>query len=105
MNWEQKLQALNALAQCKLIMRKPGDWYVSQSVEVKDGNILCGSYGNGETPDVAVDDHWQVLTNLHPEQCLVTCAYGEKRKAVRWTGFMWDRVDESPAPTQVCAGS
>ena len=64
LTWEQKLAALNALSECSLKMRKPGDWYVSQSVEVKqtegDG-VLVGSYG-GTTPQEAVEEHWNALT-------------------------------------------
>ena len=94
MNWEQKLEALNALAECSLKMRKPGDWYVGHSVEVKVGAILEGRYGNGETPQDAVEDSWRKLTELNPGEYLVTRAYSGSRKAVRWNGYMWESVDE-----------
>lgn len=100
MDWEQKLQALNAVAECHLIMRKPGDWYVSQSVDVKNGSVLEGRYGNGSTPEEAVNEHWQELTELDRGQYIVGRTYldGEvtKRMAVRWNGFMWDHVEEKP---------
>lgn len=97
MTWEQKLQALCAFAECHLIMRKPGDWYVSQSVEVKDNGVLIGSFGNGADPEEAVLDHWDTLTEkLAPHQYLVTRAMSGNRKAVRWNGFMWESVNETP---------
>ena len=72
MNWEQKLEALNALAECSLKMRDPGNWYVSQSVEVKVGAMLVGRYGNGESPQEAVEDNWRQLTELNPGCLLYT---------------------------------
>ena len=47
MDWEHKLAALNTLADHKLIMRKPGDWYVAAPIEVGDNSLLYGIYGNG----------------------------------------------------------
>lgn len=100
MDWEQKLQAFNALTECKLIMRKPGDWYVSQQVDVKQGSCLSGIYGNGKTPQAAVEDHWQRLTSLPKDQYIVAREYWDgdtcKRLAVRWNGFMWDHIQEKP---------
>jgi hypothetical protein len=90
MNWEQKLHALNSLAECKLIMRKPGDWYVSQRTEVKreSDSVLTGKFGNGPTPQAAVDNHWQELTgNL--DEFIVLEAYAGCRRHVQWNGFMW----------------
>lgn len=95
MTWEQKLAACQALSACSLKMREPGDWYVSQDVEIKDKSILKGEYGNGTTPEEAVEDHWTRLTQLAAHEYLVTRAGGgELRKAVRWNGFMWDQVIE-----------
>jgi hypothetical protein len=97
MNYEQKLEALNALSEAALLMRKPGDWYVQQHVEVKQGGILATLYGNGATPECAILDHWdQLVTNLPGGQYLVVhAAASELRQAVRWNGFMWARVEES----------
>lgn len=104
MHWETKLHALNALAECKLLMRKPGDWYVSQQVDVRRGHCLVGVYGNGATPQEAVEDHWNLLTTLPADEYLVGREFWEgetcTRKAVRWNGFMWDHVKE---PTKVAA--
>lgn len=103
MDWEQKLQALNALSECKLVMRKPGDWYVDQGTSIKEhgGCVLRGSYGNGRTPQEAVEQHWQELTELAANQYLVSKDIFDgqtyNRKTVRWNGFMWDHVEEKTA--------
>lgn len=91
MTWEQKLEALQAISECALHMRKPGDWYVGQyRVEVADGSgILMGRYGNGRTPEEAVENHWSELTGLEPNEYIVLDAYGEDRKQLRWNGYRW----------------
>ena len=94
LTWEQKMAALNALSPCSLIMRKPGDWYVQQDTDIKDKSILRGEYGNGETPEEAVNDHWGRLTTITPPLYIVARASRDDRKAVRWNGFMWDSVRE-----------
>lgn len=90
MNWEQKLHALNALAECRLIMREPGDWYVSQHTEVKKegDSVLQGKYGNGRSPEEAVINHWNELTG-NPKEFIVLEACPGSRRHVRWNGFMW----------------
>jgi len=95
MDYQQKLYALNAIAETSLKMRKPGDWYVSQSVEIKDGSVLVGSYGNGITPEEAINDHWDILTSLPHGKYLIARAHRDDRKAIRWNGFMWETVNES----------
>lgn len=95
MTWEQKLAAFQALGEVSLKMRAPGDWYVSSRVEVKQGSMLAGTYGNGPTPEAAVLDHWrQLVDELPPREYLVTDAYRPNRKAVKWNGFMWQEVHE-----------
>lgn len=102
MDWQTKAAALNALAAISIKFRKPGDWYVSQQVEIKDGPILRGDYGNGATPQEAIEDHWERLTELEPGQYLVGREFLDgrthRRKAVRWNGFMWEDVNEPAKP-------
>ena len=95
MNWEEKADALNALSAISILMRGRGDWYVRQSVEIKDGSMLGGGYGNGETPEEAINNHWEkMVLDLTPRQYLVLNAYGADRRAVLWNGFMWaDRIE------------
>jgi hypothetical protein len=88
MNWEQKLEALNALTPHSLIMRQPGDWYVSASIEIVDSDILIGSYGNGKNPEEAVNEHWAKYTKLKTEQ-YIAARKGSDTMYVKWNGFMW----------------
>jgi hypothetical protein len=89
MTWEQKLAALKALADASLRMRAPGDWYVSHSVNVTDHPCMSrGFYGNGTTPEEAVNDHWrQLVDELGGGHYLKVL--GTPDKFYRWNGFMW----------------
>lgn len=91
MTWEQKFAAILALApDACLRMRCSGDWYVSNGhIEIKDGCGLVSPTERGRTPEDAVEQHWGRLTNLPSDQCLVLDAYNDKRRQVRWNGFMW----------------
>lgn len=93
MTYEQKLHALNSISQCAVLMRQPGDWYVNQNVEIKRGPVLVGEYGEGTTPQAAIEDHWSKMTDLPVGEYLVRHANGS-RVAVRWNGFMWDHINE-----------
>jgi hypothetical protein len=82
-------------------MRKPGDWFVSQpGVSVKEGGCLAGSYGNGVTPQDAVQNHWKVLVEDidQSEKYLVLLPLGGQRRAVKWAGFMWIDINEEYLP-------
>lgn len=94
MTWEEKLMVLRALGDASLKIRKPGDWYVSQSVSVKRGGVLVGEYGNGTSPEAAVKDHWDKLAENMTGEYLVCNEHRDQRDAFKWNGFMWDRVDE-----------
>ncbi len=92
MTWEEKLQALQALCETVLIMRKPGNWYVSASGRSIAGDgFLTGSYGNGATPEEAVEDDWNIfVVNLPLDRYINVSSYSAgKEKNVRWNGFMW----------------
>ena len=95
MDYQEKAAALNALADIAIKIRAPNDWYVSQSVEIKDGGVLVGKYGNGSTPKEAVENHWlELVDKLPPDKYLVIHANGDNRRAVRWNGYMWADVIE-----------
>lgn len=91
MNWEEKFEAIRSLADgACLKMREPGDWYVCGSgVEVSEGAMLAGRYGNGKTPQEAVEDHWRQWTEGAP--LLVKDAYSahNERTEWRWNGYRW----------------
>ncbi len=97
LNWQQKAEALNALAPLSISLRpKLGDWAVVQAVDVKDGIKLIRAYGYGRTPDEALESHWQKLVGdvgVGPTY-LVVGASGPSRTCVRWNGFMWVKVAE-----------
>lgn len=91
MTWEQKLSALQAIAECYLRMRKPGDWYVSHKVSIGGDGFLRTEYGNGKTPEEAVNNHWDTYAvNLPIDRCVVARVNSEDEKRVRWNGFMWE---------------
>ena len=92
---QQKAQALNALAQISLVLTTDNKWVIKQDVEIKDGSILKSERGEpDDCPLKTIDKHWNKLTRLEPHQYLVTNAYGKKRKAIRWNGFMWQPIEE-----------
>lgn len=99
LNYQQKMQAILALGEASVVMRKPDDWYVAQSgVDVKAGSVLEGRYGNGVHPEAAIHDHWDQLTQLKDGEYVVvftTDDHGTKRRHVRWNGFMWEDVPSS----------
>ena len=90
MDWQQKAAALDALHKIELHIRKPGDWYVHHGVEIGGDGLLIGSYGNGATPEEAVEDHWRKLCDELPVgRYIVVNAMNNRRRHVRWNGYMW----------------
>lgn len=88
--WEQKFQVMQSLCSHSLKMRGPGDWYVeSTGIEIKDGPILESSYGNGKTPQEAIENHYEIYTSVKLPKTVVVNAHTSKRKEYIWTGFMW----------------
>ena len=93
MNWEEKCYALKALGDIGLRMRKPGDWYVDHRgvdcIEVGRNGMLVGRFGNGPTPQAALENHWDRLNDESVARIVIN-AYGKLRREVRWNGYMWD---------------
>lgn len=97
MNYQQKAEALDSLSEISILIRSYTDWYVSQSVEIKDGVILKSDYGNGNTPEAAINNHWAILVDDLADNCYVVINATDKklRRAFRWNGFMWkEKVEE-----------
>jgi hypothetical protein len=98
MNWEQKLQALQALNGAHLEMNSHGDWYVAlHSVSVKRGPFLETRARWGATPEAAGEAAGASDTELDPGEYVVVMR-GGARSAVRWNGFMWAPVTEQEKP-------
>jgi hypothetical protein len=91
MTWEEKFDAMNALVPCVLIMRKPGDWYVSAAGRnVAGDGFLRGIYGEGTTPEVAVLNDWDLVVDALPDDCYLAIQRpGFEPREVRWNGYMW----------------
>jgi len=88
MTWEQQFHAIKAVSPtASLEMRKPGDWYVNSRMEHAEGNCcLVGDYGNGISPQHAVENHWKLYGNGKPFRT------GDGAW-LRWNGFMWEKSE------------
>lgn len=91
MTWEQKLAAMQALGEVVLKMLEPGTWLCRIPREVKDDALLRSVSGRGTTPEAAVGDCWQYVTELKPREAIVVS--DSPRRYVRWNGYMWADVD------------
>lgn len=90
LTWEQQLAACQALSECVLKMRRPGDWYVLQSnVEIGGDGLLRSASGTGISPQGAIEDHFKNMTILGARQYVAVNAMQPARRQVRWNGFMW----------------
>jgi len=86
MTWEEKLYALKELTVTRVEMRIPGDWYVSAYGRRIGGyGLLVGAYGEGGSPQFAVEDDWSLIVTDLPEGKYIRV----KDKNYRWNGFMW----------------
>lgn len=95
MTWEQKFAALNALAECSLMMRKPGNWYVRDQMEIARNGMLESPTQAASDPALAVEACWdQFVTNLSPSAHVFVYS---KNLRVRWNGFMWVDVPSGSA--------
>lgn len=93
LNWEQKLSALQALTDTALRMRGPGDWYISAERRSVGGDgFLTGTYGNGKTPQEAVEDDFRKLAEMLPSDKYIVVRKSGGDKQFRWNGFMWQEV-------------
>lgn len=91
MTWEEKLQALNCLTETTVRMRSPGDWYCSgRGREVAKDGLLVGEYGNGSTPQEAVENDWTAMTEK--KKIIFVSAGPNSDRRFSWNGFMWQEV-------------
>jgi len=87
MTYEEKFAAINALCEASVKMRKPGDWYVQPTSFLGGRGFTECTYGEGSTPQEAIEDHWEKISNAHYP---LYAAAGDKH--YEWDGFMWKEV-------------
>lgn len=93
MTWEEKLEALKGLSPTVLVMRKPGDWYVSATGRNIGGDgFLTSAYGNGQTPQQAVENDWKEMTEKVPLEKYIVVTRSGERHHFRWRGYMWEEL-------------
>lgn len=102
MTWEEKLAAMMALVgpfTVSLRMRTPGTWYVhAKGRDIGNGVVLMGKYGDGKTPEEAVNADWGIYTNLKTGERVVIDGMTGKRRAATWNGYMWEPFNEEAKP-------
>jgi hypothetical protein len=111
MDWQQKAEVLAGLAELSIKFREKEwrigaaePWYVNQGIDVGGDGLLRGTYGNGHTPQEAIENHWRLLvTELPGGSYLVTRSPTDERRRVRWNGFMWADVPEPNRSTTAAA--
>ncbi len=91
---DQKFEILQQISPLSLRMRSVGSWYVDCPRRYIGGDgLMRGSFGNGKTPQEAIDDDFsQIVTYLPNDRyIMVEDNYG-KRKNYRFNGYMWKEV-------------
>lgn len=97
---QQKWEAIKALdRRASIECRDLGDFYISAEMHVADGSgVIIGKYGNGTTPEAAVEEHWDIYSNLSDDEYIAgdlrqdDGTYVHYRK--RWNGFMWADIQQ-----------
>lgn len=93
MTYEEKFLALQSLTSHCLRMRRVGNWYVDSGLEIKDGAIFSGDYGEGKTPEEAINNHWDIYSKVKLPNTIVVNDYTENRHEYIWNGYMWKEVN------------
>lgn len=95
LSWEQKLDALNALSRCELCMRSPGDWYVTSGFGINEGHVIAGGAGNGNSPQAAVEAHWEKYGKATYDKPVAIFDHDTKAyRSYWWNGYMWREVSK-----------
>lgn len=97
LDWEDKFEALNALAECKIFplaispVREDRFGASLKGIEIKNNGMLESAVGFGLHVYSAVEKLWDIcVTDLRPDQYLVKDSFSDtKRRHFRWNGFMW----------------
>lgn len=94
---DQKYDILSSLGTLKVGYRPAKNrtagiskWYAGfdSLVEIASGGILSGVYGNGNTPEAAIENLWKVVSNQPKSQHLRVSGKGR----LRWNGFYFEQV-------------
>lgn len=92
-----KARAMNALGRLT-VQPVANGWSAHCSrVEVRRRGFLASAVGFGHTPDAAIEALWRHLVDEIDGEYLVIEAMTDKRRAVRWNGFMWESATEEAA--------
>lgn len=70
-------------------MRRPGDWYVSSDLCILDNGCIVGKYGNGQSPDEAVRNHWEIYSNVEYPNVVFN---SDTSKKYLWNKYVWKEV-------------
>ncbi len=99
MTFDQKVEALAAV-----IPGIPGlsvsysnmtkQWYVSGAGLEYGGNGFLGGFGGHcDTPQEAIEEFWECATNPPDGLHIAIGGWSDKRRDVRWNGFMWKDIE------------
>lgn len=94
---QRKAEILNELHRLYVDMMTDGNWCCHWGVESRERGkpILTSVCGWGDSPDAAIEYLWKDATDIPANRYLVINAMSsEKRRAVRWNGYMWADVQE-----------
>jgi hypothetical protein len=90
MTWEQKFDALKALAgehSGTGLGRLGGQWYMRvPGVEAAERGMLSAGGGHATTPEKAVENQWEMLTSA---TAVKVGGDADGAKYYRWNGYMW----------------
>ena len=92
LTWEEKLEIIQSIEgmfsfNTFLAMRKPGNWYVQSRTHIYTENspMIHGNYGNGKTPQEAVENHFKIYVEDIKDNQYVEY----EGKKYRFEGHIW----------------
>ena len=75
--------------------REDRTWYVELSgLYRREGSLLVYHTSVSESPEIAIEAAWKWATETEGDDYLVVDELGDHHRAVKWNGFMWQRVSE-----------
>ena len=90
LSWEEKYEFLKVICpRASINMRAPGNWYFNSDMGVGNGSVVSGSYGNGISPQTAVENHFNIYSQITFERFMSNPK--DKREYIRVYGEKEDR--------------